>query len=227
MVKRSKGIWETVRNLEKGDCEPEPEGGSGMGLFDSFTVHQLDDTHLFYSGQLPDPLVLSDDDFDALWDSHPEEFRPLNIHGRVVDAPRWVQAYGQNYSYSGQVNEALHIRNDLEPFLRWSRAWVDERLNGLLLNWYDGALGHYIGRHRDIVKGLVEGSPIVTMSFGEERVFRLRPWKGKGYVDHPAAHGTVFIVPYETNLTWTHEVPHSKKFVGKRISVTLRAFDVR
>ena len=68
------------------------------------------------------------------------------------------------------------------------------------------------------------GSPIVTISFGEERTFRLRPWKGKGFTDFAATHGSVLVMPYETNLAWTHEVPARKKLEGKRISVTLRAF---
>ena len=112
----------------------------------------------------------------------------------------------------------------LAPLLDWARAAVDGRLNGVLVNWYDGALRHYIGRHRDSTMNLVEGGPIVTISFGEERVFRLRPWRGSGAVDFPARDGTVFVMPYETNRAWTHEVPHSSRRTGRRISVTLRGF---
>lgn len=103
---------------------------------------------------------------------------------------------------------------------------VDERLNGMLLNWYDGSLGHYIGKHRDSTKKLVHGVPIVTISFGEQRTFRLRPWKKKGTRDFAARCGSVFVMPFETNLAWTHEVPRSAKCQSRRISVTLRAFEV-
>jgi hypothetical protein len=34
----------------------------------------------------------------------------------------------------------------------------------------------------------------------------------------------VFVLPYDTNQAWTHEVPHSAPIGGRRISVTLRAF---
>ena len=54
---------------------------------------------------------------------------------------------------------------------------VDDRLNGLLLNWYDGRLGHYIGKHRDSRVNMIHGAPIVTISLGEERSFRLAPWR--------------------------------------------------
>ena len=61
----------------------------------------------------------------------------------------------------------------LEPFLTWAKEAIDGRLNGVLVNWYDGSLGHYIGRHRDSRVNMVSGAPIVTISFGEERIFRL------------------------------------------------------
>jgi hypothetical protein len=33
------------------------------------------------------------------------------------------------------------------------------------------------------------------------------------------------LVPDATNLVWTHEVPHSAKVEGRRISITGRAFE--
>ena len=112
------------------------------------------------------------------------------------------------------------------PYWDWAVASIDSRLNGLLLNWYDGALGHYIGKHRDSTQNMIEGEPIVTISFGEERVFRLRPWKAKGGCkDFVVRNGSVIILPYQTNQSWTHEIKKSKKFIGKRISLTLRAFE--
>ena len=63
-----------------------------------------------------------------------------------------------------------------------------------------------------------------TISFGEERIFRLRPHGGNGKIDLPVGHGTVVVIPYETNREWTHEVTKSRSHAGKRISVTMRAF---
>ena len=82
--------------------------------------------------------------------------------------------------------------------------FIHSRLNGQLLNRYDGALRHYIGRRRDSRKGLVPDSPIVTTSLGESRIFRLRPWRGQGRVDLEASDGAVFITPWKTNCLWTH-----------------------
>ena len=86
-------------------------------------------------------------------------------------------------------------------------------------------LSHYIGRHRDNTKNMIKDTPIVTVSLGEERIFRLRPFRAKGKIDFEANDKTVFIMPYETNLRWTHEVPKSKRLMGRRISITLRAFE--
>lgn len=186
--------------------------------------HELPDGSHFYSGRLPPELILTPEQFEAVWDLHPDEFHTIMIHGRPVKTPRWQQAYGADYHYTGRVNRALPVPDLIEPLVAWAKASVDPRLNGVLVNWYEGSLGHYIGKHRDSTRNMALGAPIVTLSFGQERVFRLRPWKGTGYIDFPAGNGTVFVMPYATNLAYTHEVPHSSKSRGRRISVTLRAF---
>ena len=112
----------------------------------------------------------------------------------------------------------------IKPLVDWAQNSLEPRLNGILLNWYDGSKGHYIGPHRDSPQGLIEGAPIVTISFGEERIFRFRPHNGKGKTDLPVSNGMIVVIPHETNRAWTHEVPKTTKLTGKRISVTLRAF---
>ena len=112
----------------------------------------------------------------------------------------------------------------MEPFLQWCQQHIDERLNGILLNWYDATLGHYIGKHRDSTKKMITDVPIVTISFGEERIFRLRPWKQKGFLDFMATHGRVFVMPFSTNLAWMHEIPSGKRYQSRRISLTFRGF---
>ena len=92
---------------------------------------------------------------------------------------------------------------------------------------YDGALSHYIGRHRDSTMNLIPDSPILTISFGEARIFRIRPYgrtdRSRKF-DFPTTNGSMFVMPYETNLAFTHEVSRSSPQMGLRISITLRAF---
>lgn len=196
-----------------------------MQRFPGFVAEQLDERHRFYQGHLPAELIPSEAEFERLWALHPVEFHEIKIHGRLVKTPRWQQAYGRDYHYTHRTNAALPIPPALAPLLTWANGVIDLRLNGLLLNWYEGTLGHYIGKHRDSTTNMVDGAPIVTISLGEQRVFRMRPWKGEGFTDFDAANGTVFILPYDTNQAWTHEVPHAARYQGRRISVTLRAFE--
>ena len=191
----------------------------------NFERHRLFERYPFFVGTLPPDLVrVAKTQFESLWNLHPEKSNEILIHGRMVPIPRKQQAYGRDYYFSGTVNEALPVPELLAPFLAWVREAIDTRLNGLLLNWYDGTKAHYIGAHRDSRKGLVTGSPIVTISVGEERTFRLRLPKEKGFVDFEATAGTVFSMPWETNLGVKHEVPHTAQSKGRRISITARAF---
>lgn len=189
--------------------------------------HELDDKHAFFSGELPANLRMSPAQFEELWALHPESFHEIKMHGKLVKTPRWQQAYGADYKYTGNVNRALPVPPSLEPLHAWARAAIDPRLNGLLLNWYDPARAQYIGKHRDSTVDMIDGAPIVTVSYGGERAFRLRPWKQDGFRDFAARDGTVFVLPYDTNLAYTHEVPHGASSKGRRISITLRAFTVQ
>jgi alkylated DNA repair dioxygenase AlkB len=186
---------------------------------------RLDDASGIDVGKLPDSLIPDPGTFERWWDLHPEAFHEIQMHGRKVMTPRWQQAYGADYRYTGSTNRALPVPDALAPLHAWLLAEIDPRLNGLLLNWYDAARGHYIGKHRDSTINMVEGAPIVTLSFGAPRVFRIRKWKGFDQHDIPTGHGTMIVMPYATNLAWTHEVPHSAKTTGRRISITARAFE--
>jgi alkylated DNA repair dioxygenase AlkB len=187
-----------------------------------FESHNLNGEHTFLTGTLPVERRFDATAFESLWQLHPAAYHEIVMGGRKVKTPRWQQAFGQDYRYSGRINRALPIPPLLQPLLAWAVDNIDTRLNAILVNWYDGKLGHYMGRHRDTMNKLVKGTPIVTISFGEERIFRLRPREGCGHTDFLSSDGAVFVMPYETNREWTHEIPRLKKYQGRRVSVTLR-----
>ena len=188
-----------------------------------FTAHDLGEGLWFLTGALPAELVWGAGRFDEVWALHPEEKHVINMPGGPVETPRWQQAYGADYHYTGRTNSALPVPLVLEPLRAWARQTIDPRLNGLLLNWYEGP-GHYIGPHHDSTVGLVVGSPIVTVSLGEERTFRLTRPETRGRRDFPTFDGAVFVTPWETNLVWRHDILKAAGRRGRRISVTLRAF---
>ena len=85
---------------------------------DGFERHALDDRHGFFSGSLPSALRPDSAGFEELWDLHPAAYHEILMHGRKVKTPRWQQAFGNDYHYTGNVNEA-------EPVPRpWSRSWA-------------------------------------------------------------------------------------------------------
>ena len=190
----------------------------------SFTSIDLDGCCSVRVGRLPDRLCPSGSEFEAWWGLRPGAPDHLTLYGRRVALPRLQRAYGHDYRFSRQTSLARPIPAALAPSLAWARRAVDPRMNGLLVNWYDAEQAHRIGPHRDSEVGLVPGCPIVTISFGSARTFRLRPYRGAGKVDLPIEDGSVVIIEWNTNQRWTHEVPHFARDRGRRISVTSRAF---
>jgi alkylated DNA repair dioxygenase AlkB len=170
------------------------------------------------TGALPDSLASTD--FEALWAMHPPEFNTILMVGKPVQLPRWQRAFGKDYRFSGKVSTGWPMPPEFAPFLAAAQV-VDPRINGLLVNWYDGDLGHYIGKHRDSPVGLVEGAPILTFSLGEARTFRIRRYRGAGQLDLNTAEHPVIAFGWVINRLYSHEV---LKGEGKRISVTARAF---
>jgi hypothetical protein len=206
----------------------------------NFEPQALSGGQHIWLGRLPATLFGEDgtagrDLFEELWELRTEHpmIRPRGV---FVEAPRWQQAYGRSYTFAGQIAEALSIAPVLMPFLTWAQDSIDSRLNGLLLNWYaprGGVIGEgrrskdgdYIGPHRDRWKELAEESPIVTISLGGARVFRMRTYKGTVVHDFPVTNATVIVMPFATNLAFTHEIPKPRRTeLGRRISITLRAF---
>ena len=95
-----------------------------------FVTHELDANCKFLVGTLPDEVAVSRPQFDALWAMHPEEYHEIQMPGGLVKTPRWQQAYGADYHYTGRVNKALPVPPLLEPIHAWKigRASYRERV---------------------------------------------------------------------------------------------------
>lgn len=189
-----------------------------------FQKQELDDQHHIFLGYLSAEFQAKLLDFETYWDLHPQDFHQVEMFGKLVNTPRWQQAYGVNYRYTGARNNALAYPSEFSPFRDWVQKEIDPKLNGLLVNWYDATEKHYIGAHRDDSRDLIEGNPIVSIALGETRIFRMRPYKQKGKVDIAMPNASIIIIPWETNQKWTHEVPHFSRYRKKRISLTFRVF---
>mmetsp|Transcript_72527 Transcript_72527/g.125856 ORF Transcript_72527/g.125856 Transcript_72527/m.125856 type:complete len:331 (+) Transcript_72527:76-1068(+) len=78
-----------------------------------------------------------------------------------------------------------------------------------------------IGPHKDKMLDILEGSHIVSLSFGAERPIVLESDTGVQQVV-PLRHGSLFVIGPDTNKTWKHAIPRSAERCGPRISLTIR-----
>ena len=192
----------------------------------------LSDDSWVVQGDLGGCGFVDEIDFDALWDLHPAEFGVVRMFDKIVSTPRWTQSYGRRYWYSGVMHEAEPVPELLKPLFAWvnssalsshceGRTGTGE-FNQLLVNWYaDGA--HYIGPHCDNEAQIRASSPIVSVSLGAERVFRVRDRNTKKIaLDLGMRDRSFLVMGGEMQRRFTHEVPKTKKESGRRINVTFR-----
>lgn len=175
-----------------------------------------------------DAVPCSSSDFSTLWNLHPTEHGEVVVYGKRHKVPRWMALYGLGtYTFAGQtmtpnpeipelVQRCFDYANQVYPRISW---------NGALVNWYaDG--DHYIGKHSDDERDLQPNVPILSFSFGGVRTFRIAKKAGKTVVDVPTLHGSLIAMCGKMQKEFTHEVPRTKKPVGKRVNVTVRSFKI-
>jgi alkylated DNA repair dioxygenase AlkB len=178
-------------------------------------------------GKLPEEL--SNANFTTLWNIHPKKFGEVKIYGKLINTPRWQQSYGRDYKFSGITHKALPFPAEFKPFLKWVNTLDYEgEFNQILANWYENGL-HNIGKHSDSETDHVKGAPIISISLGETRTFRLRKIGQKGiYKDIELSNGTVLVMGGNFQREFTHEIPkitgEKGKAIGKRVNITIRQF---
>jgi alkylated DNA repair dioxygenase AlkB len=191
--------------------------------------HQLDADCWIDQGRVPAALVPAPGEaFDALWRLHPDERGSVRMFDRLIATPRWHQSYIRSYRFSGVDHVGLPLPPVLEPLLAWARDATGTAFNQVLVNWYaDGA--HYIGPHSDDERDIVRGSPIMSISFGQTRGFRVRRKDDSSVaLDLDMPDGSYLIMGGQAQRHFTHEVPKVSgergAAMGRRINVTMRSF---
>jgi hypothetical protein len=101
-----------------------------------FDLYDLDASHKFLVGKLPEPLMPNSAQFEMLWHMHPREFHEIEMYGRPVKTPRWQQALGWIIIIRDESIRRCPIPPILDPFLRCSGEQIDRALNRLLLNCF-------------------------------------------------------------------------------------------
>jgi alkylated DNA repair dioxygenase AlkB len=172
---------------------------------------------------------LDDESFEEIWNLHPKERGRGIMRGKEMEFPRWMQAYGDNYRFTGVDHSGLPIEH---PFFLALLEYANRNFNGefnqIFVNWYGDGFD-YIGPHSDNEKTHVDGAPILSFSYGEERDFYVRGRKGtvseNFSIDFKMPHNSLIVMCGDTQKQSKHSVPKrtsKKNPLGRRINITVR-----
>ncbi len=149
----------------------------------------------------------------------------ITVYGKTYAQPRLTALYANNkesYSYSNITmtphvftKELLDIKNKVETV-------VNTNFTTCLLNLYRTGQDSN-GWHADNEKELGTNPIIASVSFGAERLFKLKHRQNKNFKkDLVLQHGSLLFMQGETQHHWLHQIPKTRKEVGKRINLTFR-----
>ncbi len=174
------------------------------------------------------PTVDTNVNFKALWKLHPDTFGQVVIYGKTISTPRWYQSYDEVYTFSGSTHTALPLPDILNPVKDYVNRLGYGTFDQTLINWYENGQ-HYIGAHSDDERDIKIGSPILSVSLGATRKFRIRSKETKAVVlDVDLVDGSVVVMCGTFQKELKHEIVkvNGKKglAVGPRINITFRQF---
>ena len=163
--------------------------------------------------------------FKSLLESIKWQQDDITVFGKTHKQPRLTALYANNnepYSYSNITmiphifsKELLDIKSKVETI-------VNTNFTTCLLNLYRTGQDSN-GWHADNEKELGKNPIIVSVSFGAERLFKLKHRQDKTLKkDLILENGSLLIMKGETQHHWLHQIPKTKKEVGKRINLTFR-----
>lgn len=168
----------------------------------------------------------SEDLFNELLATTPWQADEVVLFGQKRILSRkvaWMGDASFTYSYAGTSKTA----SPWSPVLLLVKERVEQqcshRFNSCLLNLYhDGSEG--MGWHSDDEKTLGHHPVIASVSFGAERVFKLKHRESKDVVSILLENGSLLVMKGETQHRWVHAMPKTKKITTPRINLTFRMF---
>ena len=197
-----------------------------MSLFDTSKVVklQLQDAEIEYHPQffgLEDANAL----FDKLYQNTQWIEEDIRVYGKIYKQPRLTAFFANNQKKYGYANISM-IPQPFPPLLNAIKTKVEAatqtQFSSCLLNLYrDGQDSN--GWHADDEKELGLNPVIASVSLGAERLFHLKHKKIKT-LKHKLnlQNGSLLLMKGETQHHWLHQIPKTKKPLGKRINLTFR-----
>ena len=171
-------------------------------------------------------INITDEEWDDLIKDCPKEKQEFIFMGKKIKMPRFQQAYGKSYNFSGITTKAipftpfiLKIKNQI------NKLYPKNNFNNCLVNWYLTG-DNYISFHSDNEKQLIKKSPIIGITFCKDKPRKLRikeNKKKKTIIDIITSNCSFYSMEGNFQNEFLHGVPKQKKS-GIRVSLTFRCF---
>lgn len=163
--------------------------------------------------------------FDSLLKNTPWQQDNIKVFGKIYAQPRLTALFGNNgktYSYSNITMQPHAFTPTLEAIKMKIEEVAKITFTTCLLNLYrDGSDSN--GWHADDEPELGVNPVIASVSFGAERYFHLKHRKRNDLKEKILlTDGSLLIMKGATQHHWLHQIPKTKKLIGKRINLTFR-----
>lgn len=163
--------------------------------------------------------------FKELLEQTPWRHDDITVFGKTHKQPRLTALYASNekpYSYSNITMTPHYFSNELLTIKSRIEDKVHVDFTTCLLNLYrDGTDSN--GWHADDEKELGVNPIIASVSLGAERVFHFKHKYSKDLRERLILrHGSLLLMKGATQHNWLHQIPKTKKPIGKRINLTFR-----
>lgn len=146
------------------------------------------------------------------------------LYGREITVPRqvcWVGDAGIRYTYSGVVHDPLPWPPVLAALRTRVQAFTGHDFNSVLANRYrDGT--DSMGWHADNERELGRNPVIASLSFGADRVFKLRHNKNSETVEVRLGNGSLLLMCGSLQHHWRHCLPKMRGITEARVNLTFR-----
>jgi alkylated DNA repair dioxygenase AlkB len=149
----------------------------------------------------------------------------ITVFGKTFFQPRLTAFYATNkkaYKYSNITMQPNSFKGGLLDIKNKIETVLEIKFTSCLANLYRNGSDSN-GWHADDEKELGKNPIIASVSFGAERSFHFKhknnaTLKSKLILQH----GSLLLMQGATQHNWLHQVPKTKKNIGKRINLTFR-----
>lgn len=149
----------------------------------------------------------------------------ITVFGKTYPQPRLTAFFSNNietYKYSNIIMHPIPFNAELDAIKKKIESRLHIEFTSCLANLYRTGQDSN-GWHADDEKELGENPIIASVSFGAARVFQLKHKHDKTLKTKLLLEdGSLLLMSGETQKNWLHQIPKTKKIIGKRINLTFR-----